>query len=80
MVGYGIASTTTFSDKEVIMIVTNTLYDPCYNMLVGNGTLNFTDLAISDKMIKYAIKSGKIDAERKEGGCNIRNLLSRVEW
>ena len=56
------------TNKEAIMIFLNTLQDPYYTMLVGNATLNFTDLVISGEMIEYAINSGKLDAERKNGG------------
>ena len=66
------------TDKKVIIIFMNTLCDPYYNMLVGNGTLNFNDLAISDEMIKYSMKSGKINVERKEGSIPQKNEETQV--
>ena len=50
------------------MIFMNTLCDPYYDMLVGNGALNFIDLVIFDKMIECTIKSGRMDVEKKEEG------------
>ena len=61
------------TDKEVIMIFMNTLRDPYHDKLVGNATLNFTNLVISGEMIEYAIKSGRIDAKRKEEGVVQKN-------
>ena len=55
------------------MIFMNTLRDPYYDKLVGNATLNFTNLVIYGEMIEYAIKSGRIDAKGKEKGIVQKN-------
>ena len=54
------------------------LCDPYYNMLVGNATLNFTDLVIFGEMIEYAIKKGKINAKGKQEGVVQKNEETQV--
>ena len=47
-------------NKKVTMTFINTLKGHYYDKLMGNATKNFTDLVISDEMVKTAIKHGKV--------------------
>ncbi|XP_017972604.1 PREDICTED: uncharacterized protein LOC108661181 [Theobroma cacao] len=49
------------TDKEMTVLLINTLRAPFYERLIGNATKNFTNLVLSGEIIERAIKSGKIE-------------------
>ncbi|RDX90836.1 hypothetical protein CR513_27258, partial [Mucuna pruriens] len=51
------------SDKEMITIFINTLHLPFYEKIVGNMSINFSDLVLIGERVEVGMKKGEIVAE-----------------